>query len=79
MREDDRRLDLETRKPQGAGQNTDRALLTSPHPLAKILDLADDDIISVERAQRIVVFNTGPEKVFKYTRQKKRRSTNTLL
>jgi len=39
----------------------------SPEPLAKILDLTEDAILSVDEDQLVVLFNHGAEKMFGYT------------
>src|SRR5262245_29344787 len=46
-----------------------RTLLASADPLARILDLAEEAIISLDADQHIVRFNQGAEKTFGYTRE----------
>ena len=55
--------------PHQDNNDTDLAappVLRSPNMLARILEIADDAIISIDPAHRICIFNQGAEKIFGY-------------
>jgi PAS domain S-box-containing protein len=45
----------------------DRGFMTPSDPLGKILDVADEAIVSVDHEERILLFNQSAERIFGYT------------
>ncbi len=60
-------LDKKDHEPHIVKCFVDRGYMTPSDPLARILDLADDAVVSVDEEERILLFNQSAERIFGYT------------
>src|SRR5258708_38249396 len=60
-------LDKKDHEPHIVKSFVDRGYMTPSDPLARILDLADDAVVSVDEEERILLFNQSAERIFGYT------------